>query len=291
MELNEEREYYTFSELLLSLKDYFLEGRKILNDMLDLIDISSKSSYKTRIWIEQHTATNFLGEFVKYKKELYEGVVHIDVTKKYSPTQAIRELKVVYDDECKSYYFDNARFTLENVKDDFKFNANTEFDSKLAYKPQLKIKDKDKFNRLYQRLIDEGYLTYPSILYFFPSKDNSECSIVISSVYMGLTETNPMDDSVISFIDRCFLFNYWFEDDSIIFKDTRKNPMLSIDELFNLKIDKRNIYKGYIPIIEKYLSKPENSDLLNTITDLLNTITNSSKSKRNIRKRIKANNK
>lgn len=251
----ESKDFYTFAELLLSLKDYFFEGQNILKDMQKLIDVSSKFPYRERIWIEQKTATNIgFKEFIEYKEESYEGKLHIDITKKYSPIQAIRELQGVYRDDTLSYYFDNAKFVLDYTGDTFVFKNISECNSKIAFKPELRIKDVTEFNRLYQRLVNEGYLTYPHIYYFY-DQDIITTTLTISINKIDLEQYNPLEciDK-----DKSLIVCYSVADDSLFVKDTRENPVLTIEQLINLPVDKRNIYKGYIPIIERNLNKTDN---------------------------------
>ena len=246
---------YTFTELLFSLKDYYNEGQNILNEMLSIIDVDTKLPHKSRIWIEQGMATNIdFKEFINFKEEPYDGIIHIDITKKYSPIQVIRELQVVYNDDTPAYYFDNARFILDKTNDGFIFKNKSKSNSKIAYNPKLRIKDIEKFNKLYNRLVNEGYLTYPMMYYFFNHSDINETILTISTNRIELQQFSPLECSD---RNRSFILNYSYAEDRLIFKDTRENPQLTISQLLNLPIDKRNIYKEYIPIIENNLNRQE----------------------------------
>ena len=52
--------------------------------------------------------------------------------------------------------------------------------------------------------------------------------------------------------------------DSLYVRDNRKNPELTPEQMFQLKIPKEEIYKGYTSIIDKYMA---NEKIFGLLTD------------------------
>ena len=246
MKKSSDDNYYIISDIYKALRGYLLEEYKVLSEMLSLIKIDSNVSYDARIKILQEEATNILGNFINYKTGLYKGKILLFISKSgFSPARMVRNYKTRYnEDNDPLYSVDNADFIIEKEEDNFVFKNRYNYDISNTYRPKLSIKDLDRFSQLYQKLEDNGYLTYPSIMYF--NRNDPEYSFSISSQRISLQQNQSYNKDLI--------IEYDPKDDSFLVKDNRKKPNLTSKEMFNLPISKKNIYKGYANIIDNYLS-------------------------------------
>lgn len=244
--VDNKRETYKVSEIMVSLREYLLEGYRILDDMLSLIDIGSPVPYKTHIKISQGSATNLFTDHIIYRDSPYDGKILLFISKsRFSPARMIRDYKTRYvEDENPLYSVDNADFIIKAKGENFVFEKRYDHDIPRTYKPTLNILNKEKFAKLYKRLEDEGYLTYPSIMYFHYEK-GLDYSFVLSSQSISLEQ----NDSV----KRGLMIQYNPYDDSFFIRDNRKNPKLSAKEMLDLPIDRCEIHEGYASIIDKNL--------------------------------------
>lgn len=254
----EKRDYYTFEELFFGLKDYFSEGNNILHQLHDLIDINSDVPYKTHIYIDQKTATNFMGDTIKYNDNYdYTGTIYLRVYKSgFSPAKAIRQHQTMFlEKKDPRYSIDNADFIIKVENGEISFPRRYKHNIPKTYRPVLKVKDTKKFVELYQRLLDEGYLTYPDIMYFFPDKqDGTSTHITLGTNAIGLESVDFIHSNI---LDRALIFRYNFYDNKIYYRDWRKNTKSTVKDLVHVKIKKENIYKGYIPYIEEYTNRQQ----------------------------------
>ncbi len=242
----EERQYYTVCEIIGTLRDYLKEGYKILYDMMALVDIKSDVPYFFEIKIAQGSACNFLGSHVTYKDGLYGGKILLFITKTgFFPIRLLRDIKTLFNEENDPLYsVDHADFIVDKVDEEFVFKKRYNHDIPRTYKPMLTIIDKEEFARLYQRLEDEGYLTFPDFLYFSNSKPDFSFGIGSQRISLQQSDYNG----------RGLMIEYDPSDDTLFVKDDRKKPELTIDEMFNLKIPREEIYEGYASIIDKNLA-------------------------------------
>ncbi len=250
MEKNvEDKQSYKISEIAIALREYLKEGYNILNEMLSLIDIKSDYPYKTVIKIAQGDADNLFSEHIIYKDKPYDGKILLFISKSgFSPLRMIRNYKTRYvEEENPLYSVDNADFIIKKEVENFVFERRYNHDISRMYRPKLNILDIDKFSKLYQRLEEEGYLTYPSILFFH--KEKPYFSFGLSSQCITLEQ--------IQRYNRELWINYDPSNDSLYVKDSRKNPELTAEQMFNLEIPKEEIYKGYTSIIDKNLINEE----------------------------------
>lgn len=254
----EKRDYYTFEELFFGLKDYFSEGNNILHQLHDLIDINSDVPYKTHIYIDQKTATNFMGDTIIYNDNYdYTGTIYLRVYKSgFSPAKVIRQHQTMFlEKEDSRYSIDNADFIIKVENGEISFPRRYKHNIPKTYRPVLKVKDTKKFVELYQRLLDEGYLTYPDIMYFFPDKqDGTSTHITLGTNAIGLESVDFIHSNI---LDRALIFRYNFYDNKIYYRDWRKNTKSTVKDLVHVKIKKENIYKGYIPYIEEYINRQQ----------------------------------
>lgn len=259
----EKRDYYTFEELFFSLKDYFIEGNNILHQLHDLIDINSDVPYKTHIHIDQRTAINFMGDTIKYNDNYdYTGNIYFTVYKSgFTPARAIRHHQTMFKEaEDPRYSIDNANFIIKVEDGEVTFPRKYNHDIQKTYRPELKVKDTKEFLELYQRLLDEGYLTYPEIMYCFPDDYTNESThVIISTNLISLESVDIMHSEI---IDRALIFRYDFYDNKVYYRDWRKKTNRgTFNDLVYLKIKKENIYKGYIPYIEEYINRQQVNQL------------------------------
>lgn len=255
---NDDKYYYKVSEIAGALKEYLKEGYRILYEMLSLIDIKSDVPYNVEIKIHQGSAVNLFREHIIYEDGLYDGKILLFISKsRFSPARMFRNYKTRYmEDEDPLYSVDNADFIIEKENGSFTFKKRYNHDISRTYKPKLSIIDIDRFAKLYQRLEEEGYLTYPSILYF--SRGNPEFSFVLSSQRISLQQSQDQ------YSNRYLIIEYAPSKDLLYVKDNRKNPELTPEQMFDLKIPKEDIYKGYASIIDKNL---KNERIPNLLTD------------------------
>lgn len=242
------KDSYNCYEMISATRDYLREGYAILNKMLSLIDINSDVPYEASIKIAQEMVSNIFTSHIIYKDEPYNGRILLFISKKgFNPMRMIRNYQTRYnEDEDPRYSIDHVDLTIEKIDGDFVFKDRYDHNIKRKYQPKLNILDKDKFNVLYQRLVDEGYLTYPHLLYFNKKDLDNHFSFALGSQDVGMELSKTLKE--------CMRFEYFPEDDSFIIQDTRKKPNLSIKELLEYPIDKIEIYKGYQDIIERNLN-------------------------------------
>ena len=245
----EDKQFYKISEIAIALREYLKEGYNILNEMLSLIDIRSDIPYKTEIKIAQSDATNLFSEHIIYKDKPYDGKILLFISKSgFSPLRMIRNYKTRYmEEENPLYSVDNADFIIMKEAENFVFERRYNHDIPRTYRPKLNILDIDKFSKLYRRLEEEGYVTYPSILFFH--RENPDFSFGLSSQGITLEEVQSNNKGL--------WINYDPSNDSLYVRDNRKNPELTPEQMFSLKIPKEEIYKGYASIIDKNLTNEE----------------------------------
>ena len=251
----EEKKEYKYSEIIVSLSDYLKEGYVILNNLLSLINIDSKVPYDAYIKIDQEHLANIFSDHIEYQDEPYNGRILLFISKskfKHAPTRMIREYKARYiEDNNPLYSIDHSDFIIRKENGEYIFEQkNIQHDTR-AFKPQLSIMDKEKFDKLYQRLEDEGYLTFPSIICF--SRGISNHFIAISSQGVEIEETQNLK--------RGLMIHYDPSNDTFLVRDNRKDPLLSPRQMLDVTIDKKEIHKGYVAIIDNYFAKHNSASL------------------------------
>ena len=240
------KDYYKVYEIARALREYLKEGYRILYEMLSLIDIKSDVPYNAEIKIAQSTATNLFSKHIIYKDGPYKGEILLFISKSgFSLARMIQNYKTRYiEEESPLYSVDNADFIIEKKDGQFVFVKRYNHDIPNAYRPELNILDLDKFSELYKRLEEEGYLTYPEIIYFY--RGNPNFSFELSSQTIHLEQTQPNG--------RCLMIDYNPSNDSLFIRDNRKNPELTPEQMFCLPIAKEEIYKEYVSLIDKNLT-------------------------------------
>jgi hypothetical protein len=246
-----EKNSYKISDIIISLKDYLREGYEILEEMLNLIDIKSNAPYKTHIKVMQGDANNLFCKHITYKEEPYEGQILLFIFKsRFTPARMIRNYKTRFEEERNPLYsIDNADYIIKKEGEDFIFEKRYNHNLPRTYDPSLSILNKEKFAKLYKRLEDEGYLTFPSIQYFHHDEE-PDYSLNIGSQCISLEQVNWIND-------RELFIRYDPLDDSFFIKDNRKNPKLSAKQMLDIEIDRSEIYKGYASIIDRNLASRE----------------------------------
>lgn len=270
MEKNEkDRQYYTVFEITKALREYLKEGYRILYEMLPLIGIKSDCPYKVEIKIAQEDATNLFSEHIIYKDEPYNGKILLFISKSgFSPARMIRNYKTEFmQEENPLYSIDNADYIIEKRDESFVFQERYNHDILGKYRPELNIIDIDKFNILYQRLEEEGYLTYPSIKYF--NHSNPYFSFVLGSQRISLEEVQTYH--------RCFRMEYNPSNNSLLVRDNRKDSEFTSEQMFGLKIPKDDIYKGYVSIIDEKIINEQTPNLIEESNNIGNVDNKTSK--------------
>lgn len=248
-----DKQFYSVFEITNAMRDYLKEGYRILFEMLSLINIKSDVPYNVEIKIAQGDANNLFSEHIIYKNVPYDGKILLFISKsRFSPTRMLRKYKTEFmEEENPLYSIDNADFIIKKNDGTFVFKERYNHDISGKYRPNLNILDIDKFSKLYQRLEDEGYLTYPSIMYF---NNNPEFSFVLCSQCISLEQTQAHN--------RALRIEYNPSNDSLYVRDNRKNPELTPEQMLGLKIPKEEIYQGYASIIDKNLANERIYDSL-----------------------------
>ena len=250
-----DKQFYSVFEITKTMRDYLKEGYRILFEMLSLIDIKSDVPYNVEIKIAQGDANNLFSEHIIYKDEPYDGKILLFISKsRFSLARMLRKYKTEFmEEENPIYSIDNADYIIEKRNGNFLFKDRYNHDISGKYSPKLNILDIDKFSKLYQRLEEEGYLTYPSIMYF---NNNPEFTFVLGSQRISLEQTQTHNKEL--------RIEYNPSNDSLYVRDNRKNPELTPKQMICLRIPKEEIYKGYASIIDKNLA---NERIHGSLTD------------------------
>lgn len=220
----QDRDYYTFLEIIIMLRDEYNNVFKLLDDLSKNITIDSKysNSFDMRLALKD--------EFLNVPR-----VVLFVSKKTNSPGVAFRKFmnKHFYDDLRR--IIDNATFILDD-SDEFSFRHYRELHLKNEFSPNVSIIDEDKFCEDYNKLRESSIFKLP----FLQIKVSSNQSLFLGGESIDLVTYYGYPKCINIKYDGC-------SDDIKIDSNIRYNKFL-IEELLNTEISKSMLPDEYISL-------------------------------------------
>lgn len=220
----QDRDYYTFLEIIIMLRDEYNNVFKLLDDLSKNITIDSKysNSFDMRLALKD--------EFLNVPR-----VVLFVSKKTNSPGVVFRKFmnKYFYDDLRR--IIDNATFILDD-SDEVSFRHYRELHLKNEFSPNVSIIDENKFCEDYNKLRESSIFKLP----FLQIKVNSNQRLFIGGESINLVTYDGYDKLLNIKYDGC-------SDDIKIDSNIRYNNFL-IEELLNTEISKSMLPNEYISL-------------------------------------------
>ncbi len=236
----QEKEYYTFIEVVTALKEEYKKTEEILKKLKEQIKVDSK--YKN-----DYDLVLSLKDGITEEKD--SASLYLRVSKKTTSIPiAIRQFMI---NELREY-LDNATFILND--DSTKFEKVTTINQEKEFSPVISIKDIEEFKRLYEKLKQTSLFKLKS-LYI---KLNPYQTIYILG--NGINLYNTIDDVQETNI------KYDPKSASIKITSDKKYSTVFIEDLLDTKIPKYYFPKEYLEFLEQCPNKEKYSFIDDTIS-------------------------
>lgn len=240
----QEKEYYTFIEVVTALKEEYKKVEEILKKLKEQIKVDSK--YKN-----DYDLVLSLKDGVREEKD--SASLYLRVSKKTTSIPiAIRQFMNKYDLNELRECLDNATFILND--DENTFEKVPTINKEKEFSPVISIKDNEKFKRLYEKLKQTNLFKLKS-LYI---KLNPYQTIYILG--NGINLYNIVDDVQETNI------KYDSKSASIKITSDKKYSTVFIEDLLDTKIPKYYFPQEYLEFLEQCPNKERYSFIDDTIS-------------------------
>ena len=233
-----EKDYYTFIEIINSLRKYYQQTQKILNEMTSFIEINPD---------EPHNIAIRLDSLYKPSERL---TIIVEVSKKEKKT-IINQIKRFNYNPCAKFCItgDANHFEFQPIKRLYAYKENH------VYHPQIMVSKQNE--RAFGKKLDELKQTN---LYLLPetfSEFNPFQTIFVGSHGIGL-------ESNIEFKNYIIIY-YYGKDDKIDIESSTKYSPYIIKQLLLTKIPRYTLPKEYLALLDEAKEEVEDTQIIDKI--------------------------
>ena len=222
------KKYYTFGEIILTLREEYNESKKLLEELKNYIKINS--------YYEDYYFSGTLYYIDEFKDYTADNKIILKVEKKrLELLKKIEHLKYTW----YSQFLYSADFKVDKKDNKYELNywdVSTPIDEK-KYIPKVKIINKEEFSKISDKLYSSDLMKLRRKLFWI-----NHDGIILDFDYACIN-TNLGDESHITWEGNT---------DSFIYSIKRHNCPLLIEDILSLEIPSDRISKDWLKLLEKH---------------------------------------